>query len=471
MKTTLTLFLMFFVLGLSAQPDGSIAHILKESEFKKCPYASAESYNVLPDKKGNLIASGLFYIHEEGLYDDRVIKFNEEGIIIAESKTGAMLPFYKVLLQEDNKVVYFTSTYENGVPYGKVVRLNEDLTVDKGFNSAADVRDIMPAVNGAGAIAIDKQNRIYVGGMKRLGPEPENERFIYRLLPDGSLDKDFQSALPTQVNTYTYGITVQNDGKILVAGVTTSNSSSIIRLNENGSLDEAFNVSLAGGNAFNMLIDHENRILVGGTFTDCNGQPAHKLTRLFQDGTTDIAFSTGSGFGDYHDYKIRNLWLHENGKIGVSGYIYQYKNDDIKEFAILNDDGSLWKSYKWNSVFDDLSSVYSMCKINDNELAVFGLFGSTYKIGQIGGGVIAGTTEQIFEDVSNNKAWLSNNTLELYSKESADYEIYSVTGKLVARGSLKDNKENLSVSDWPNALYIIYFYSKEVITSKKVVKN
>lgn len=34
MKTTLTLFLMFFVLGLSAQPDGSIAHILKESEFK-----------------------------------------------------------------------------------------------------------------------------------------------------------------------------------------------------------------------------------------------------------------------------------------------------------------------------------------------------------------------------------------------------------------------------------------------------
>ncbi|MCR6642471.1 MAG: hypothetical protein NVV82_26650 [Sporocytophaga sp.] len=472
MKSTITFVLMFFILRLSAQPDGSVAQILSESEFVKCPYSYPESYHIFPDKNGNIVAVGLLFVKEENGFNWRAIRFNNEGKRIAESAPEGLLAFYKVLVQEDNKIIFLTSTYENNVPYGKVMRLNEDLSVDNTFTSATELREIMPVLYGAGALALDKQNRIYVGATKRMGPEPENERFIYRLLPNGSLDEDFQDALPEHVsNFFTYGITVQDDGKILVSGVTTSNSSSIIRLNEDGSLDESFHVPLAEGNAFSMLIDDQKRILVGGTFHYCNDEPAYKIVRLLPDGTTDASFITGSGFGDYRDYKVRNLWLHENGKIGVSGEVYQYKGAYVRQFAILNDDGTIWQTYQWSNTFDNLSSVYSMCKVDDDKLALFGLFGDTYKVGVIGGPVVAGTTEQVAGNNQISNAWLNNSILELYSQESETYEIYSITGQLCAKGILKDHKESLSVAAWPNSLYTVYFHSPQGYTSIKVIKN
>lgn len=471
MKNIFTLLLsLVVVFRLYAQPDGTVAKILDESELVKCPLAFPESFHILSNTKGEITVFGLWDLEEDTEYTYRAIKFDSEGKRVAQSIP--LSNFYKTLMLKDNKIIFITLTYESNSFYGKAVRLNEDLTIDNSFNSASELRDIYFSTNGAGAIAVDKQNRIYVGGFKGTGEQTETgAQFIYRLLPDGSLDKEFQKALPVfpEVYPYTYSIAVQDDGKILVAGNSITRTNSVVRLNEDGSLDESFFVSLTEGNAFSMIMDSQNRILIGGTFNTCNGEPAYKIARLLSDGTNDPTFITGTGFGDYYYYKIRNMWLHENGKIGVSGTIYGYNNQSIREFAILNDDGSLSTDYHWNSVFDNLSSVYSMCKVNDGELALFGLFGNTFKVGQIGAVQLTGVVSEKVE--LTNNAWINNNILELYSQEPADYEIFSMTGQLYAKGNLKNIQESLSISGWPEALYIVYFRSVNGVSCKKIIKN
>lgn len=289
MKNIFTLLLsLVVVFRLYAQPDGTVAKILDESELVKCPLAFPESFHILSNTKGEITVFGLWDLEEDTEYTYRAIKFDSEGKRVAQSIP--LSNFYKTLMLKDNKIIFITLTYESNSFYGKAVRLNEDLTIDNSFNSASELRDIYFSTNGAGAIAVDKQNRIYVGGFKGTGEQTETgAQFIYRLLPDGSLDKEFQKALPVfpEVYPYTYSIAVQDDGKILVAGNSITRTNSVVRLNEDGSLDESFFVSLTEGNAFSMIMDSQNRILIGGTFNTCNGEPAYKIARLLSDGTND----------------------------------------------------------------------------------------------------------------------------------------------------------------------------------------
>jgi uncharacterized delta-60 repeat protein len=123
---------------------------------------------------------------------------------------------------------------------------------------------------------------------------------------------------------------VLGDGKVLIAGrfqsIDGHTTNDIARLNSNGTIDTSF-TSPGFGDDFvgeyygyinTFVTQSDNKILVGGNFTEVNGDSNRLgLARLNSDGTLDNSFTSQSwgSFGEVHDIAIQN-----DGKIVCVGY-------------------------------------------------------------------------------------------------------------------------------------------------------
>jgi len=123
---------------------------------------------------------------------------------------------------------------------------------------------------------------------------------------------------------------VLGDGKVLIAGrfqsIDGHTTNDIARLNSNGTIDTSF-TSPGFGDDFvgeyygyinTFVTQSDNKILVGGNFTEVNGDSNRLgLARLNANGTLDNSFTSQSwgSFGEVHDIAIQN-----DGKIVCVGY-------------------------------------------------------------------------------------------------------------------------------------------------------
>ena len=113
------------------------------------------------------------------------------------------------------------------------------------------------------------------------------------LYSDGSIDGTFVYGSGFDFPVYT--IAIQSDNKILVGGnfsdYSGTGANRIIRLNTNGSIDGTFNYGSGFDDSVNTIaIQSDNKILVGGVFTDYSGTGANKIIRLNSDGSIDGTF-------------------------------------------------------------------------------------------------------------------------------------------------------------------------------------
>ena len=154
---------------------------------------------------------------------------------------------------------------------------NPQITTD--LFQGKDVNNIVPLADG----------KIIVGGVfNSYNRQPVNK--IVRLNSDGSLDKTFNTNLIAQ-NTVIRKIILQNDGKIIVIGIIITNDESmpvkrIVRLQQDGTLDSTFDYV---GNYFiyDVTIDDNGKILLAGNYPDST----HPVIRLNTDGSLDGSFS------------------------------------------------------------------------------------------------------------------------------------------------------------------------------------
>ena len=139
--------------------------------------------------------------------------------------------------QPDGKLIIKGSfTHINGVASKNFLRLNPDGSVDpsfnigQGFNSSITVFRLLP--NG----------KVLVGGYFTMY-NGQSVPPVVRLNADGSLDQSFVPIL--NASPFIQNLIVQPDGKIVVAGdifsIPTGQFQGIVRLNENGSIDNSFN--------------------------------------------------------------------------------------------------------------------------------------------------------------------------------------------------------------------------------------
>ncbi|MCX8156409.1 MAG: hypothetical protein N3J91_08190 [Verrucomicrobiae bacterium] len=191
----------------------------------------------------------------------------------------------------ENKIyIAGTFTLVDGFPRTNLARLNPNGTLDSVYNAG-----VGPSNGVIRAIVALEDGRAYVGGSFTGFGETTN-RYLVRLLPDGSVDRTFNAQLDNAVNT----LYVQPDGRILVGGLFTrvgfTPRNYLARLNTNGVADFTF---LAGEGpdapVRAIALQADGRIVIGGDFTHVNGVPRARGARLLASGMLDTAFNPGSG--------------------------------------------------------------------------------------------------------------------------------------------------------------------------------
>jgi uncharacterized delta-60 repeat protein len=144
-------------------------------------------------------------------------------------------------------------------------------------------------------------------------------------------------------------VALQSDGKIIGA-----NTTQIARLNKDGSLDQTFTpFKITTGEVHALCVDKNNRIYIGGSFTQFNGSNYSYLLRLTKEGTIDNSMPSLTTSGNNISGiapDIRCLALRNDGKLMIGGtFSYNffsadddnhpvYSYDDIMR---LNADGSV----------------------------------------------------------------------------------------------------------------------------------
>jgi uncharacterized delta-60 repeat protein len=243
----------------------------------------------------------------------------------------------QIVQQSDGKMIYVgTFTSYAGVAANRIIRLNTDFSIDDTFVYGTGF------TSDTNAVAIQPDGKILVGGNFTQYNGTARNRIV-RLNTDGSLDTTF--SIGTGFNQSVWSIVVQPDNKILVGGDFTSYSGSsrskLVRLNSNGSIDSTFaNPSTINDSVYSIALQTDNKVLIGGIFSTVSGVTCGGIARLNTGGTIDntfqlSGFTTGSGQG------VFTISLDPSGKIMCGGSFNSYsgvsRGGDI---ARLNTDGT-----------------------------------------------------------------------------------------------------------------------------------
>ena len=197
--------------------------------------------------------------------DFAVVRYNADGSLDTTFGTGGKIltPIgtgtaanagYSVTVQADGKIV--VAGYGSGNATGTdfaVVRYNTDGSLDTGFGTGGKIVTPVGTTTSSDtgrSVTIQADGKIVVAGQ---GQGSGTDIAVVRYNADGSLDTTFGTGgkILTPVGTGTgtsndagYGVTVQADGKIVVAGFGvdsgTSNDFAVVRYNANGTLDTGF---------------------------------------------------------------------------------------------------------------------------------------------------------------------------------------------------------------------------------------
>ncbi|MDR7209517.1 calcium-binding protein [Flavobacterium piscis] len=319
---------------------------------------------------GCLIVGG-DYLNLNGKPLPSLCRLKADGIVDATFNlgTGFNGKIYTSYIQSDDKIILggnFTGC--NGVAVGRLIRLNTNGSHDVTFNTA------MGAGNGIiYQIAQQSDGKIIIAGSFTTYNGTTVNR-IARILPDGSLDPAFITGSGTSSNITT--IQVQPDGKIILAGNFTAfnnvDANKIIRLNSDGSIDPTLNT----GTGFNddctaMMLQTDGKILVGGKFTQYNGQTANRITRLNPDGSIDSGFLSGTGLSNGIVYTIKT---DISGNIMLGGsFSHLYDGSEVNRLVLLNSNGTIKPDFDIGSG-PASASVFALNDVVDGSWFIGGSF-------------------------------------------------------------------------------------------------
>lgn len=142
-------------------------------------------------------------------------------------------------------------------------------------------------------------------------------------------------------------------------------------IDPNFTLGTGFGPDQWTGNCETIVQQADGKLIVGGYFTEFNGNSAVRLVRLNLDGTIDASFQTGGGFTGVSAY-VKALAIQSDGKILVGGNFLEFDGVTRHRIARLNADGSLDTSFDPLTGFD--SDVNTIQVQADGKILVGGVF-------------------------------------------------------------------------------------------------
>ena len=195
------------------------------------------------------------------------------------------------------------------------------------------------------AFAFQSNSQVIVAGYFVASNSPVVTRTnLARLNPDGSVDVLFDAGEATYQGIY--DMAIDHNRRILIGGGFSSIQGiarrGIARLNYYGDIDLSFNTgSGANGDIRSIVIQPDQKILIAGGFRAYNGVPRHQIARLFPSGALDMSFEPGPGANS----AIIALCLQGDGKILIGGGFSQVDYQFRYGIARLNRDGALDLSF------------------------------------------------------------------------------------------------------------------------------
>ena len=218
------------------------------------------------------------------------------------------------------------------------------------------------------AAVLQSDGKVVIGGhFDTVGGVPRV--FIARLNANGSLDTSF--AAPLQALTINgfregevYDIIQQPDGKFIVSGYfgVAGQWKTVVRLNNDGSLDASFNVTTNNGSTnfnhiYRMLLQPDGKIIIGSNaLQSVNGVTTNRLARLNPTGALDAPLGVTGGV----TYSVFALALQPDGKIVVGG--------DFGTASRLLSDGT--PDPAWTNPDVGLGSIHSMALEPDGQVLI-----------------------------------------------------------------------------------------------------
>jgi uncharacterized delta-60 repeat protein len=295
--------------GIAVQPDGKIVLV---------------GSTVASDNASNFAVARL---NADGSLDPDFGSGTGKQVITWDAYDSGGNVARAVALQSDGSIVVAGRILPNFQRDFAVARLLPDGSYDTTFNLTGRQRiafDLAPdADDEAYSVAIDASGRILLGGYaENLNAAPQNEDFaLARLLPNGQLDANFDADGLVTVAFDVGGsggsnddranaITIQNDGKIVLAGTadvsgtsTVNQDFALVRLLPNGAPDNSFGSAgralasfdrvPSGIDVARAVVQQDNgNLLVAGyaqTVADSTGVDVAML-RLRPDGSRDPGF-------------------------------------------------------------------------------------------------------------------------------------------------------------------------------------
>lgn len=255
---------------------------------------------------GRVLVGGDF-TQIQGLPRARVARLLTDGSVDTgfDPGSGANGPVHALAVQTDGKILVGGAFTEfGGQPRRGLARLLPDGALDTAFPT---VPPPLVSVMEVEALALQQDGKILAAGLIHTSGADQLftgglSSGVLRLMPDGTVDGAFDPGAGAHLDgaplspARVRALALQMDGRVLVGGEFTAFNNAaaprLARLLPDGSLDAAFQTALgaagANGTVRDILAQPNGRILVAGEFTNLGIHAA----RLLPDGAWDESFDT-----------------------------------------------------------------------------------------------------------------------------------------------------------------------------------
>ena len=233
--------------------------------------------------------------------------FGNAGKLSFNFGTGSAFGI-SLALQTDGKLVISGYTASGNVNDFALARVNSDGTLDTTFgNDGKIITIVTPNDDKSYSVAIQSDEKIVVAGFATTS-NPYYKFAIVRYQPDGTLDNTFgeDGIVITafgDYNDYPRALVIQQDGKIIVAGLSgtaTQSDFALARYNTDGTLDNSFGINgkvitpVSSGyeTIYSMKLQPDGKLVAGG-FAQSGSDYKFALARYFADLSVNVNdFST-----------------------------------------------------------------------------------------------------------------------------------------------------------------------------------
>ena len=254
---------------------------------------------------------------------------------------------YSVAVQSDGKILLAGQKLDvvPGQPnmsdyYFVLVRYTAAGALDTGFGNGGTVTPFGPSrsENAGRSIAVQSDGKIVVAGDSYNGTN--SDFALVRYTAAGALDASFGNGgkVTTAIGSGDdrgNSVALQSDGKIVVAGYS-STDFALVRYTAAGALDTSFGsggkVTSAIGpdDGYSVTVQNDGKIIVAGD--SATGRVKFALVRCTATGALDTSFGSGgqviTAIGSAHAYG-KSVALQSDGKIVVAGYTFDGSNSDF----------------------------------------------------------------------------------------------------------------------------------------------